>query len=70
MVIGPTADGGCYLIGGMPPLPDVFTGLPWGSDALAETRTRLAHLRVAWRELRPLTIVETMEHARAERLLT
>jgi glycosyltransferase A (GT-A) superfamily protein (DUF2064 family) len=70
VVIGPTADGGCYLIGGMPPLPDVFTSLPWGSDALAATRTHLAHLGVAWRELRPLTIVETMEHARAERLLT
>ncbi len=71
VVVGPTADGGCYLIGAMPPLPDVFTALPWGSDALlAETRTRLAHAGVAWRELRPLTIVETMEHARAERLLT
>jgi uncharacterized protein len=71
VVIGPTADGSCYLIGGMPPLPDVFTALPWGSDALlAETRTCLAHAGVAWRELRPLTIVETMEHARAERLLT
>jgi glycosyltransferase A (GT-A) superfamily protein (DUF2064 family) len=71
VVIGPTGDGGCYLIGGMPPLPDVFTPLPWGSDALlAEARTRLARLGVAWRELRPLTIVETMEHARAERLLT
>ena len=67
----PTADGGYYLIGGMPPLPDVFTAMPWGSDRLlAETRTRLAHVGVSWRELRSLTIVETVEHARAERLLT
>ena len=50
---------------------DVFTAVPWGSDGLlVETRTRLAHLGVAWREVRPLTIVETVEHARAERLLT
>ena len=71
VVIGPTEEGGYYLIGGMPPLPDLFTGMPWGGDRLlAETRTRLAHVGVAWRELRPLTIVETVEHARAERLLT
>lgn len=71
VVLGPTADGGYYLIGGLPPLPDVFTAMPWGSDGLlAETRTRLAHVGLAWRELRPLTIVETVEHARAERLLT
>jgi glycosyltransferase A (GT-A) superfamily protein (DUF2064 family) len=71
VVIGPTDDGGYYLIGGMPPLPDLFTAMPWGDDRLlAETRTRLANGGVAWRELRPLTIVETVEHARAERLLT
>ncbi|HEU4523594.1 MAG TPA: DUF2064 domain-containing protein, partial [Gemmatimonadales bacterium] len=70
-VIGPTEDGGYYLIGGMAPLPDLFTAMPWGGDRLlAETRTRLANVGVAWRELRPLTIVETVEHARAERLLT
>jgi glycosyltransferase A (GT-A) superfamily protein (DUF2064 family) len=71
LVIGPTVDGGYYLIGGMPPLPDVFTAMPWGSDRLLpETRARLAHVGAAWRELPPLTIVETVEHARAERLLT
>ena len=71
VVIGPTMDGGYYLIGGTPPLPDVFTAMPWRGDGLlAETRARLAHVGVAWRELRPLTIVETAEHARAERLLT
>jgi glycosyltransferase A (GT-A) superfamily protein (DUF2064 family) len=71
VVLGPTDDGGYYLIGGVPPLPDVFTAMPWGSDSLlAETRTRLGHLGAVWRELRPLTIVETVEHARTERLLT
>ena len=71
VVIGPTTDGDYYLIGGMAPLPDVFTAMPWGGERiLAETRARLAHVGVAWHELRPLTIVETAEHARAERLLT
>jgi glycosyltransferase A (GT-A) superfamily protein (DUF2064 family) len=55
----------------VPPLPDVFSAMPWGSDRLlAETRTRLAHLGASWRELRSLTLVETIEHARAEWLLT
>ena len=71
VVLGPTDDGGYYLIGGVPPLPDVFTAMPWGSDQLfAETRTRLAHAGVSWRELRSLTLVETVAHARAEWLLT
>lgn len=71
MVIGPTMHGGYYLIGGAPPLPDVFTAMPWGSDRLlGETRARLEHVGVVWRELPPLTIVETLEDARVERLLT
>jgi uncharacterized protein len=71
LVLGPTDDGGYYLIGGVPPLPDVFTAMPWSSDRLlAETRTRLANVGASWRELRSLTLVETIEHARAERLLT
>ncbi len=70
-VIGPTVDGGYYLIGGMPPVPDLFTAMPWGtSRLLPETRARLAHVGVTWRELAPLRTVDTVEHARAERLLT
>ncbi len=70
-VIGPTLDGGFYLIGGMPPMPDVFTAMPWSTDQLlAETRARLEHVGVPWRELSPLRAVNTLEHARAERLLT
>ena len=54
-----------------PPLPDLFTAMPWGSDRLlTETRARLAHVGVTWHELTPLTAVDTVEEARAERLLT
>jgi rSAM/selenodomain-associated transferase 1 len=70
-VIGPTTDGGYYLLGGMPPIPDLFTAMPWGtSRLLPETRARLAHVGATWRELMALRVVDTMEHARAERLLT
>lgn len=37
-VIGPSRDGGYYLIGSRPPLADLFSGVPWGSDqVLVET---------------------------------
>ena len=69
--IGPTVDGGYYLIGGAPPIADIFTAMPWGTSRLmSETRARLAHVGVTWRELAPLRVVDTMENARAERLLT
>ena len=69
--IGPTFDGGFYLIGGTPPMPDIFTAMPWGTGhLLAEIRARLTHVGVACRELTALRAVETVEHARAERLLT
>jgi uncharacterized protein len=70
-VIGPTVDGGYYLIGGTPPIPDIFTAMPWGTNRLLqETRARLAHVGVTWHELAALRAVDTLEHARAERLLT
>ncbi len=71
VAIGPTEDGGYYLIGGTPPLPDLFTAMPWGtSRLLAETRARLTHVGLTWRELPALRVVDTMEQAKAERLLT
>ena len=70
-VIGPTMDDGYYLIGGTPPVPDVFTAMPWGtSRLLAETRARLVHVGLTWHELARLRAVDTIEHARAEQLLT
>jgi uncharacterized protein len=70
-VIGPTLDGGFYLVGGTPPMPDIFTAMPWGTGhLLAEIRARLEHVGVVWHELTPLRAVVTLEDARAERLLT
>jgi len=71
LVIGPSYDGGYYLIGGRTPLPDVFTGMPWGTDrVLPETRARLTRINAVWHELRTLRDVDTVDDARAEGLLT
>lgn len=71
VVIGPTHDGGYYLLGGRTPLPDIFTAMPWGTGrVLAETRVRLARISAVWHELPTLRHVDTADDARAERLLT
>jgi rSAM/selenodomain-associated transferase 1 len=71
VVLGPTVDGGYYLVGGRVPLPDIFSAMPWSTERLLdETRARLAAAGVAWRELRTLRDVDTAADARAEGLLT
>jgi rSAM/selenodomain-associated transferase 1 len=71
LVIGPSYNGGYYLVGGRTPLPDIFTAMPWGSNRiLAETRARLARISATWHELPLLRDVGTVEDARAEGLLT
>lgn len=71
VVLGPSEDGGYYLIGGRTPLPDLFGAMPWStSHVLAETRVRLACAGVTWSELATLRDVDTAADARAEGLLT
>jgi hypothetical protein len=71
IALGPTIDGGYYLIGGQTPLPDLFTAIPWStSRVLAETRERLARAGAMVRELPALRDVDTAADARAEGLLT
>lgn len=71
VVLGPTVDGGYYLVGGRVPLPDIFSDMPWSTDRLLDaTRARLAEAGVSWRELRVLRDVDTVEDARAEGLVT
>jgi rSAM/selenodomain-associated transferase 1 len=70
LVIGPSQGGAYYLIGGRTPLPDIFTGVPWGTDrVLSETQARLTRISAAWHELPTLREVETAEDARSEGLL-
>lgn len=71
VALGPTRDGGYYLIGGRTPLPPLFDGIAWSTNrVLADTRARLARAAVPWRELPTLRDVDTAEDARAEGLLT
>jgi rSAM/selenodomain-associated transferase 1 len=71
VVLGPATDGGYYLVGGTTPLPELFTGMPWGTDrVLGETRARLERAGARWRELPELRDVDTAAAARAEGLLT
>jgi len=42
VVLGPATDGGYYLIGAKPPLPDIFRDMHWGTETvLSETIRRL-----------------------------
>lgn len=71
IVIGPTLNGACYLIGGTAPLPDLWSGISWGTErVIEEIRHRLTGLGLAWSELPPLRTVETAADARGAALLT
>jgi hypothetical protein len=51
-VFVPMADGGYGLVGLRRPQPELFRGMPWGSDGvMAATRNRCRALGLAWAEL-------------------
>jgi rSAM/selenodomain-associated transferase 1 len=59
-VLGPSADGGYYLIGLNSPQPQLFNDMPWStSRVLNETRTRLDSAGLHWHELRTLHDIDT-----------
>jgi len=61
-VVIPAEDGGYVLIGSRRPQPGLFAGMTWSSDTvMAETRRRLAHYGLTWRELPPLWDVDRPE---------
>ena len=50
-VIYPAQDGGYVMIGVARPVAELFTDIPWSTDAvMVETRARLRHLGLSWRE--------------------
>lgn len=50
-VIYPADDGGYVLIGLRAPQPELFSGIAWGTDSvMTETRRRLTHIGLSWRE--------------------
>ena len=51
-VLGPAEDGGYVLLGLRWAAPELFSGVPWGTGAVADTtRGRLRDLGWGWREL-------------------
>src|SRR5215475_13038488 len=50
-VVCPADDGGYVLIGLVRPVPELFSGMTWSTDTvMVETRNRLSHLGLSWRE--------------------
>jgi rSAM/selenodomain-associated transferase 1 len=58
-VFVPAVDGGYALVGLSRPV-DCFSAIEWGTSAvMGQTRSRLADLRVRWRELEPVVDIDT-----------
>jgi uncharacterized protein len=61
VVIGPSTDGGYYLIGLKSPLPHIFQGMPWGTAKVyGETVRAVGHLGLTIRTVRAMTDVDTL----------
>jgi uncharacterized protein len=55
----PAEDGGYGLVGAARPIPQMFAGVEWGGESvMAQTRDRLASLRLRWREVRTVWDVD------------
>ena len=66
VVLGPSVDGGYYLIGLVEPQPALFRAIPWGTaTVLAQTRARIVGCGLRLRLLKPLRDVDTARDARA-----
>ncbi len=62
LVLGPSEDGGYYLLGLKAPAPDLFAGIPWSTGAvLEETRARAHALGLSGSTLPILTDVDTFD---------
>lgn len=62
VVIGPARDGGYYLLGLQLFLPELFTGIDWGTaDVLSQTLKKAQRLEVTVKLLEPLADVDRPE---------
>jgi hypothetical protein len=65
VVLGPAEDGGYYLIGLRRPAPELFSDVPWGTDAVLETtRHRIRALGLRLHELPALRDLDRPEDLR------
>ena len=62
VVLGPSLDGGYYLIGCRTHLPELFVGVEWSSEkVMQQTRDRLLELGVPYCELESFTDIDEFE---------
>jgi hypothetical protein len=62
LVLGPSLDGGYYLIGLKRPVPDLFRGIPWSTDQVFPlTRTKAEALGLKTALLPPCRDVDTLD---------
>jgi rSAM/selenodomain-associated transferase 1 len=67
VVLGPSEDGGYYLLALREPSPGFFAGITWSTPTVAaETRARAAAAGLSVRELAPLRDLDTLEDVRVE----
>jgi glycosyltransferase A (GT-A) superfamily protein (DUF2064 family) len=67
VVIGPTDDGGYYLIALRAPRPGLFAGIEWSTPGVrGQTLARAAAAGLSVHELGQLRDVDTLEDLRAE----
>jgi uncharacterized protein len=60
VVVGPSTDGGYVLLGARVITPDIFQGIPWGTDQVyAKTCVALTSAQLDWVELPWLTDIDT-----------
>ena len=62
LVLGPTRDGGTYLVGLARRAPAIFRGIPWSTDqVLEQTLDRAREARLTWMLLPPLPDLDSPE---------
>ncbi|MEL6142770.1 MAG: TIGR04282 family arsenosugar biosynthesis glycosyltransferase, partial [Bacteroidota bacterium] len=62
VVIGPALDGGYYLLGMKHPQPELFQGISWSTETVAQqTRNQAIKLGLSIAELVPLSDVDYLE---------
>lgn len=70
VILGPSRDGGYYLVGMNRPTPEIFSGMDWSHErVLAQTRARLAHLGIESLLLPPWFDIDRQEDVEALRAL-
>ena len=66
LVLGPSVDGGYYLIGLRKPVPELFVGIPWSTDTVCSlTREKAQALGLSVKMLPVLRDLDTIEDLQA-----